>query len=311
MVIILPKKSGVHIGFAKKILPYCNICHHLLQCGCNKESCSSIENGGGGRMEQEISEHKGQAPKVKSLAKALNVLSCFTTQHPVWGISDLAERIGVTKSNIHNIVSTFCDMGYLERTPDGRYTLGLKMLEFAFIINQNLGYPNAVYDIMVETAGQTDEIVYFGLPYGESVLYLYVAHPTNRIGVLPYRDILGETAPMYCTSLGKAMLSAMPEEEWEAHLPEQRVQYQPNTITDLDAIFEELHRTKRLGYAIDNCEHDVSVRCVGVPVYSARGDLVAGLSTSGPAATMTDEKLMECANILRNAAARMRDRIYR
>ena len=167
-------------------------------------------------MEQEISEHKGQAPKVKSLAKALNVLSCFTTQHPVWGISDLAERIGVTKSNIHNIVSTFCDMGYLERTPDGRYTLGLKMLEFAFIINQNLGYPNAVYDIMVETAGQTDEIVYFGLPYGESVLYLYVAHPTNRIGVLPYRDILGETAPMYCTSLGKAMLSAMPEEEWEA-----------------------------------------------------------------------------------------------
>ena len=262
-------------------------------------------------MEQENLAHKGEAPKVKSLAKALNVLSCFTTQHPVWGISDLAERIGVTKSNIHNIVSTFCGMGYLDRTPDGHYTLGLKMLEFAFIINQNLGYPNAVYDIMVETAGQTDEIVYFGLPYGERVRYLYVAHPTNRIGVLPYRDILGETAPMYCTSLGKAMLSAMPEEEWTTHLPEQRIPYQPNTITDLDAIFEELHRTKRMGYAIDNCEHDANVRCVGVPVYSTRGNLVAGLSTSGAAATMTDEKLMECANILRNAAARMRDRIYR
>ena len=148
-------------------------------------------------MEQENLAHKGEAPKVKSLAKALNVLSCFTTQHPVWGISDLAERIGVTKSNIHNIVSTFCGMGYLDRTPDGHYTLGLKMLEFAFIINQNLGYPNAVYDIMVETAGQTDEIVYFGLPYGERVLYLYVAHPTNRIGVLPYRDIL---RPLPCTA---------------------------------------------------------------------------------------------------------------
>ena len=88
-------------------------------------------------MEQENLAHKGEAPKVKSLAKALNVLSCFTTQHPVWGISDLAERIGVTKSNIHNIVSTFCGMGYLDRTPDGHYTLGLKMLEFAFIINQD------------------------------------------------------------------------------------------------------------------------------------------------------------------------------
>ena len=250
-------------------------------------------------------------PKVKSLAKSLKILSCFTIQEPVLGVTELAERIGVTKSNIHNILSTFTSMGYLDRLPDGRYTLGLKILEYAFIINQNLGYPNAVYDILVDTAGKTNEIVYFGLPYGTNVLYLYVAHPANRMGVLPYRDILGETAPMYCTSLGKAMLSAMPEEEWTTHLPEQRIPYQPNTITDLDAIFEELHRTKRMGYAIDNCEHDANVRCVGVPVYSTRGNLVAGLSTSGAAATMTDEKLMECANILRNAAARMRDRIYR
>lgn len=116
---------------------------------------------------------------------------------------------------------------------------------------------------------------------------------------------------MYCTSLGKAMLSAMPEDEWIRHLPKQLIQYQPNTITDLDAVFEELRRSKRLGYAIDNCEHDSSVRCVGVPVYSSRGNLVAGLSTSGPVTTMTDEKLLECANILRNASARMRDRIYR
>ena len=254
---------------------------------------------------------KEKHPRSNPLAKALNVLSCFTTQHPVWGISDLAERIGVTKSNIHNIVSTFCGMGYLDRTPDGHYTLGLKMLEFAFIINQNLGYPNAVYDIMVETAGQTDEIVYFGLPYGERVALPLCRPPDQPDRGASYRDILGRPLPCTAPAWAKAMLSAMPEEEWTTHLPEQRIPYQPNTITDLDAIFEELHRTKRMGYAIDNCEHDANVRCVGVPVYSTRGNLVAGLSTSGAAATMTDEKLMECANILRNAAARMRDRIYR
>ena len=76
-------------------------------------------------------------PKVKSLAKALNILSCFTIQEPVLGVTELANRIGVTKSNIHNILSTFTSMGYLQRLPDGRYTLGLKILEYAFIINQN------------------------------------------------------------------------------------------------------------------------------------------------------------------------------
>lgn len=124
-------------------------------------------------------------PKVKSLAKALNILSCFTIQEPILGVTELANRIGVTKSNIHNILSTFTSMGYLQRLPDGRYTLGLKILEYAFIINQNLGYPNAVYDILVETASRTGEIVYFGLPYGTNVLYLYVAHPADRLGVLP------------------------------------------------------------------------------------------------------------------------------
>lgn len=252
-----------------------------------------------------------QEPKVKSLAKALKVLSCFTVQEPVLGVTELAERMGVTKSNIHNILSTFQSMGYLDRTPDGRYTLGLKILEYSFIINQNLGYPNAIYDIMVDTAGKTDEIVYFGLPYGTNVLYLYVAHPVNRFGVLPYRDILGETAPFYCTGIGKAMLAHMPEEEWLEHIPSERKRYQPNTITDLDAIIEELRCTRRRGYAIDNIERDPNVRCVGVPVYSASGKLVAGLSTAGPSVTMTDEKLIECAGILQNAALKMRDRIYK
>lgn len=250
-------------------------------------------------------------PKVKSLAKALNILSCFTIQEPILGVTELANRIGVTKSNIHNILSTFTSMGYLQRLPDGRYTLGLKILEYAFIINQNLGYPNAVYDILVETASRTGEIVYFGLPYGTNVLYLYVAHPADQLGVLPYRDILGETAPFYCTGIGKAILAHMPEEEWLSHIPEERTKYQPNTVTDLDGILEELRITRRRGYSIDNGERDPNIRCVGVPVYNAAGQLVAGVSTSGPSVSMTDEKLLECAGILQNAALKMRERIYR
>ena len=249
--------------------------------------------------------------KVKSLAKSLDVLSCFSSQKPILGVTEIAEKMGVTKSNVHNILSTFTTMGYLDRLPDGRYQLGLKMLEFAFIINQNLGYPKSIYDILVETASQTGEIVYFGLPYGDRVLYLYVAHPIDRMGVLPYRDILGETAPLYCTGIGKAILAHMPEEEWLSHIPEERTKYQPNTVTDLDGILEELRITRRRGYSIDNGERDPNIRCVGVPVYNAAGQLVAGVSTSGPSVTMTDEKLMECAGILQNAALKMRERIYR
>lgn len=249
--------------------------------------------------------------KVKSLAKALALLECFTTQEPELGITQLAEKLDMNKSNVHNIISTFQQFGYVERLPSGKYTLGLKILEFAFIINQHLGYPNAVYDILTEVAGQTEEIVYFGLPYGPYVLYLYVAHPPARMKVLPYRDMLGEKAYLYCTGLGKAMLANLPEEDWSKLIPTERPRFTANTMTDYDEIVEELRRTRRRGYAIDNIERDPGVRCVGVPVYNTMGQLVAGMSTSGPADSMTDEKLLRCSKILTDAALRMRERIYR
>ena len=80
-----------------------------------------------------------QKPKVKSLAKALHVLECFTVQTPELGVTELAEMNGITKSNAHNILSTFQKSGYVEKLPNGKYTLGLQFLKFAYIINQHLG----------------------------------------------------------------------------------------------------------------------------------------------------------------------------
>lgn len=248
---------------------------------------------------------------MKSLAKALHVLECFTVQTPELGVTELAEMNGITKSNAHNILSTFQKSGYVEKLPNGKYTLGLQFLKFAYIINQHLGYPKAVYDLLLDTATRVGEIVYFGLPYGTEILYLYVAHPIDRMRELPYRDMLGEHTPLYCTGIGKAILAAMPEKEWPQRIPAEPHRYTASTITDYGAIMDELWRTRRRGYSIDNCEREENVRCVGVPVYSSSGALVGGISISGPSQSMTDAKLLECSKILTDTALRMKDRIYR
>ena len=167
-----------------------------------------------------------------------------------------------------------------------------------------------MYDILVDTAGKTNEIVYFGLPYGTNVLYLYVAHPANRMGRPPLPGHPGGDLPLLLHWDRQSILAHMPEEEWLAIIPRSAPAFSP-TPSRPGRIVEELRRTRRRGYAIDNSERDPNVRCVGVPVYNSAGKLVAGVSTSGPAITMTDEKLMECAGILQNAALRMRERIYR
>ena len=249
-------------------------------------------------------------PKVSSLAKALRVLDCFSVEQPELGVTEISEKLGIGKSNAHNIISTYCQTGYLRQLPNRKYTLGYRLLEHAFIINQHLGYPHAVYDLLFEAAERTGQVVYFGIPYETDVLYLYVAHPIARMKELPYREICGERALLCTTGIGKAILANLPPEEWLSRIPETIPAHTPQTITDPAQILQELQATRERGFSIDNCEHEANVRCTGMPVYNARGRLVAGISSSGPAQVMTDRKLQVCADILLDITQRIRERLY-
>ena len=95
--------------------------------------------------------------KVKSLYKSLKVFECFKAETPELGITQISEMLGLNKSNVYNIVSTFEHAGYLEKDEaTGKYKMGLKILEFAYIINENLGYQRAVYKILENLSKQID-----------------------------------------------------------------------------------------------------------------------------------------------------------
>lgn len=218
--------------------------------------------------------------KVKSLEKALKILECFSVDQPELGIAQIAESLDLYKGNVHNIVSTFEKMGYLEQNPvNKKYRLGIKLLEFTYIINSNIGYQNFVYDIICEIAAELSCRVYFAIPKNNKVFYLNNAHYPTKYHVTPYRIIIGETAPMYCTSLGKAMLAFMPEDRREEILRLPRKKYTRNTILDTSDLREELNKIRNLGYAIDDSEHEIGIKCLGVPIIS-RGEVVGALSVS-------------------------------
>ena len=248
--------------------------------------------------------------KVKSLAKAMNVLECFTTDSPELGITQIASLLGIGKSNVHDIVTTFVQLGYLEQSENGKYKLGLKMLRYSFMVNESMAYMRAVYDILSATSQKTGEIVYFGVPYGDQVMYLSSVHPVTRLQVMPYREMAGETAPLYCTGIGKAILAFYPEREWDMHIMKERKAYTSETITNYDDIIEDLKRCRKRGYSIDDGEREQGIRCVGVPVFNYYGKLVAGISTSGSMETVTHKKVADFAKILQESAFQMRERLY-
>lgn len=248
-----------------------------------------------------------EATKVKSLSKALRVLECFSTATPELGITEISERLGLYKSNVHNIVDTFAKNGYLERNPDTeKYRLGMKMLTFSHIVTSSLGFKEAAMPHMQQLADESHEMVYLAMPDSLEVIYIHAACPSSK---LLLRSIPGVKAPMYCTGIGKAMLAKLPGEDVEAVIAKGLQSFTDHTITEGAALQEELDRIRTRGYAIDNMEHEFGIKCVGMPILGKRGQLVAGISISGPSLRFTDEQILYYAQRLKEVALKIQEKL--
>lgn len=247
--------------------------------------------------------------KVKSLYKCLKILECFTPNSPELGISEIARKLDLNKSNVFNMISTLSAAGYVEKNPTtDLYRLSLKMLEFSYVITSRLEYQAIVMQIMQRLANELNHMVYFGVMYGTQVLYLYNTYPKSISNEYLVRSIMGEKAPLYCTSLGKAMLSTLKQEEVPEHLEKSLRQFTKNTITSVEELVRDLKLTATRGYALDNSEHEQGIRCVGVPVRARDGRLIGSLCVSGPVQHIPDEDIDRLARSLISASFEIRSR---
>jgi DNA-binding IclR family transcriptional regulator len=238
--------------------------------------------------------------KNKSLEKTLAILECFSKTRPELGVTEISKQLGLYKSNVYNILNTLSVMGYIDQNPQtGKYRLGLKILELANIITNSNGFRQSIYPLLNELSVQLGEVVYYGIPSDGNVIYLDAAYPTDT----PVsRVIIGDTAPMYCTAIGKAMLAYFPEKEADDILSRPFQAFTPNTITSVEQMKAELQSIRKSGYSIDDMEHEHGIKCVGVPIFDANGIVVAAISASGPSLRFEKNNIMRCASLLRETA---------
>lgn len=246
--------------------------------------------------------------KVKSLQKALEILNCFTKKNS-WGVTEISEQLDLNKSNVHNILTTFKAMGYLDQDDEsGRYKLGLSVYSLCYSLGQNLSIGSVAAPYLQELADMAGERVYLAIPHEQEIIYVTSAYPKTSIDLM--RPIMGEHAQMHCTGLGKAMLAYLPEEKQRAYAARKLEAYTDYTITDGDALLKELREIRQRGYAIDNMEHEFGVKCVAVPVLGRNGQVVAGVSISGPSLRFYDERIQSLAKELQNKIRELQNILY-
>lgn len=154
--------------------------------------------------------------------------------------------------------------------------------------------------LMEEIQNKTGEIIYLTTHINGLVFYLQCIYPTKR--TISY-SVTGKTLPMHCTGCGKAMLTYLEQDHVQKIIGDHGLpMITPHTITNADQLFEDLKINRQRGYAIDNEEETLGVKCVGVAVRNTKGTAVGALSLSGSVLTMTAGKYDEYASLLSKAS---------
>lgn len=260
--------------------------------------------------EQRRAEHQDPNPKikVKSLYKAISLLDCFMDGTPELGVTELAQKTGMLKSTVSNILATFEVSGIVEKDRlSGKYRMGVKLLEYSNQIYLDNNLRRVLHPVMERLANLCGETVYLATFYGTEIIYLDSIFPrSNSTG----KNLIGLRAPAYCTGIGKALLAYQAPELIDKVIHLELNAFTENTIVTAEEMEKELKRIRQRGYAVDNMEHEEGIRCVACPVFDYEGNAAAAVSVSGAAFRFTDKKIEEYAYILKDQLSGFHQKLF-
>lgn len=245
----------------------------------------------------------GHKVPIKSVGHAMNILECFRHNEDL-GISEIASQLGRSKSTIHALVNTLSQWGYLEQNKENRkYRLGMTLLELGYIVRDRIDIRREARPWCQKLAKEFDTTVHLAVMSAGEIIY--IDKVDDGSSTVTYSRV-GKRAPMYCTGIGKSILAHLPMETLEKYIFSKPMEkFTPNTITDRDALLEELDNVRRQGYAIDDEEIEVGVKCFAAPVFNQDGTPTHAISMSFLQARLENEavanmvtKIKECAGII-------------
>jgi len=215
------------------------------------------------------------------------------------GVTELAEELSRSKSSIHAYLATLAEQKYVVER-DGLYSLSLKYIDLAEHVKDQVGKFDVIRAEIDELADVTDEVAQFGTLEHGDLVYLYKVRGDAAVETM---STIGSRETLHSTALGKAILSVIDEARVRELLgPGPLPAKTDNTITDIDELVDELEVTAERGYAIDDEENILGLRCVSTPVVLDDGTVLGSISVSGPSSRITSERIDELEETLERAA---------
>lgn len=240
-----------------------------------------------------------QTEKTGAVGRTMAVLEALSRYEAI-NLETLAKEAAMPKATLLRFLSCLVGAGYVYRDESDRYSLTLKMLSVGSRALEHIDVRRVITPIahrLSETLKETVHVGILSLPQAVYVLKIESKH-TIRM-----HSHVGKTIPLYCTAIGKALLSCMAQDEYEKAIASvDFVPYTGRTVKNEAELRCELEKVRQNGWAIDNGEHEEGIVCIAVPVFDYTKGAAAAISVSWPQFRFEQAKQSEYCRHIMSAA---------
>jgi len=237
--------------------------------------------------------------RIPTNLRALLILEIMGQQTDPMTAAEIGRRIGLPKQTVHRLCNTLADEGFLVRESDGLRPGRRARLMAGGMLHASTSHI-ARHQILRRLAEKMGETVNFVVPEDEGMSY------KDRVETdWPFRVQLpvGSHVPFHCTASGKTFLATLRKAERVRLVHAIRLHpHTPNTITDPDALLEELARISRQGYALDDEEFVEGMAAIAVAIRDPSGRYLASIGVHGPTQRFPAKTAATYASVMNEAA---------
>lgn len=226
---------------------------------------------------------------VQTLDRTFDIIELLATSPNGMGVTEIGRKLGLHKSTVYRLIKALVQRGYLEKDQStGAYRIGLKFVEISSLHIQQIELKTEAIPFMRHLSELTGQVTHLAIMDETEVVYI---EKIDVIQSLRMYSQIGKRIPVYCSALGKVLLSGQNSDYQKRIMKKIKyTQHTKNTIREESQFINELEKTKQRGWAVDNEEHELGIRCIAAPIRDFTGKVIAALSITGSKNTIVPEK---------------------
>ena len=242
--------------------------------------------------------------KNQSLTRALTLLERLSETTEGMSLSDLSQQLGMPPATVHRLLSTFEELDFIEHDAEaGLWFVGLKAFTVGNAFLNRRDFVARARPYMQTLVDQCGETVNLGVIDKGEVVFISQIESREMMRMIV---TLGSRSPIHASGVGKAILASQSEQAVSQILQLRGLpRFTSQTIDNPGDFREALGVIRQQGYALDDEEHAVGLRCVAATIFDEHATALAAISLSGPKARIDDRRLPELGAAVRDTAHRI------